>query len=309
MPDFNTKNLKEYVFAVGNAKFTFFTDTGMIVEGGNTPAPLHSHEFHELFYVLRGNVTTRVQNNIFTFSGGDALLVPAGVLHETTTFENTQRIAISFFIEKDKKEKSSSQFSQFISVLKQGIVPLSDFIGDQAFKRLAHYYYSSYDDKSELIRACLHEIIVLIKASVKTDGTVSPSPIVFETSAYRNYVIDNYISSEFKTANLKDLSEKLHLSPQQTERLVKKLYGQSFREYLNFFKMRYAADLLLNTQMTSAEISSELGYSYPHSFLTAFKKQYGKTPLAYRKENSKNATLHQKRSFQDGYAHKYTEII
>lgn len=288
MPDFNTK---EYVFSVGDAKFTFFTDRGMIVEGESVPSHLHSHEFHELFYVLKGKVSIRTEKSVFSFNEGDCALVPAGAFHETATFENTQRIAISFFIEKDKKEKPSSQFSQFISVLKQGIVPLSDFIGDQAFKRLAHYYYSSYNDKRELIRACLHEIIVLIKASVKTEGTVSPSPIVFETSAYRNYVIDNYISSEFKTANLKDLSEKLHLSLMQTERLVKKLYGQSFREYLNFFRMRYAADLLLNTQMTSAEISSELGYSYPHSFLTAFKKQYGKTPNSYRKENIKNASF------------------
>ena len=235
-------------------------------------------------------MSIRTENNVFIFNEGDSFLVPAGAFHETTTFENTRRIAISFFIEKDKKEKSSYQFSQFLSVIDNGIVPLPNFIGDHAFKRLAHYYYSSYTDKSELIRTCLHEIIVLLKASVKTEGKASPPPVVFETSSYRNYVIDNYISAEFKNANLKELSEKLHLCPQQTERLVKKLYGQSFREYLGFFRMRYAKDLLLNTTMTSAEISSKLGYTYPHSFLTAFKKQYGKTPNQYRKENVKNAS-------------------
>ncbi len=288
MPDFDAK---EYVFSVGDAKFTFFTDRGMIVEGANISSALHSHEFHELFYILKGNTSIRTENNVFSFTEGDCALVPAGEFHETTTFENTQRIAISFFIEKDKKEKSSSQFSQFESVFENGIVPLPNFIGDQAFKRLAHYYYSSYNDKSELIRACLHEIIVLIKASTKVEGSSSPAPVVFETSAYRNYIIDNYISAEFKGGNLKELSEKLHLSTQQTERIVRKLYGCSFREYLGFYRMRYAADLLLNTTMTSAEISAELGYSYPHSFLTAFKKRYNMTPNEYRKEAMKNATL------------------
>lgn len=283
-------NTKEYVFSVGDAKFTFFTDKGMIVEGMTSSGSVHTHEFHEIFYILKGSVSIRTENNVFIFNEGDSFLVPAGAFHETTTFENTRRIAISFFIEKDKKEKSSYQFSQFLSVIDNGIVPLPNFIGDHAFKRLAHYYYSSYTDKSELIRTCLHEIIVLLKASVKTEGKASPPPVVFETSSYRNYVIDNYISAEFKNANLKELSEKLHLCPQQTERLVKKLYGQSFREYLGFFRMRYAKDLLLNTTMTSAEISSKLGYTYPHSFLTAFKKQYGKTPNQYRKENVKNAS-------------------
>ncbi len=283
-------NTKEYVFSVGDAKFTFFTDRGMIVEGKNPPSPLHAHEFHELFYILKGSVSIRTENNVFRFNEGDSFLVPAGAFHETTTFENTRRIAISFFIEKDKKEKSSYQFSQFLSVIDNGIVPLPNFIGDHAFKRLAHYYYSSYTDKSELIRTCLHEIIVLLKASAKTEGESSP-PSVFNTNNYRNYVIDNYFSSNFKTASLGELSSLLHLSSQQTERIVKKLYNKSFREYVNFLKLRQGADLLLNTYMTSAEISSRLGYSYPHSFLTAFKKQYGKTPNQYRKENVKNASL------------------
>ena len=291
MPESNTKTIKEYPLIIGDAKFTFFSDSGMIVDRPEFSGTLHTHEFHELFYLLKGRVSIRTENKTFTFSEGDAALVPAGAFHETTTFENTQRIAISFFIDNDKKAKASSQFSQFESVIDSGIVSLANFVGDHAFKRLAHYYYSSYNDKDELIRACLHEIIVLIKASVKTEGTFSPSPIVFETSAYRNYIIDNYISSEFKNANLKELSKKLHLSSMQTERLVKKLYGQSFREQMNFFKMRYATDLLLNTTLSSAEISSELGYSYPHSFLTAFKKRYGITPAKYRKENRKNATF------------------
>lgn len=297
MPDSHFKSIAEYVFNVGDAKFTFFSDTGMIVEGTNLSGPLHTHEFHELFYVLRGRVTARTEKDIFSFSEGDAVLVPAGVLHETITFENTQRIAISFFLKKDTKEKNSAQFSRFESLTENGIVPLSDFIGHQSFKRLAHYYYSSYRDKDELIRACLHEIIVLVKASAKTVGDAFTAPVVFETSAYRNYIIDNYITAEFKNGSLRELSEKLHLSPQQTERLVKKLYGCSFREHLNFFKMRYASDLLLNTNMTSAEISAELGYSYPHSFLTAFKKLYGITPINYRKENCKDAPLQQNRSF------------
>ena len=284
-------NTKEYVFSVGDAKFTFFTDKGMIIKGMTSSGSVPTHEFHEIFYILKGNVTIRTENDIFSFAEGDAALVPAGILHETTTFENTQRIAISFFIEKDNKEKLSSQFSQFESVLENGFVPLPNFIGEQAFKRLAHYYYSSYNDKSELIRACLHEIIILLKASAKTEGESSPPSVTFNTNNYRNYVIDNYFSSNFKSASLGELSSLLHLSPQQTERIVKKLYNKSFREYVSFLRLRQGADLLLNTDMTSAQISSELGYSYPHSFLTAFKKQYGTTTSQYRKENVKNASL------------------
>lgn len=285
MVDYNTENLKEYLFTIGDVKFNFFTDVGMLIEGRNTSNAVHTHEYNELFYVLKGSVTIRTEKNSFCINEGDAVLVPAGTLHTTINFENTQRIAISYFTEKNKKEKLYTQFSQFESILLNGIVHITNFSGGHAFKRLTHYYYSSYHDKDELICSCLREIIILIKVATKTEGRISSPPVVFDTSAYRNYVIDNYFSSHFKTATLTELSKKLHLSKQQTERIVKKLYGCNFREYLGFIRMRHARELLLNTNMSSTEISTEIGYCYPHSFLTAFKKHYGKTPGSYRKEN------------------------
>ena len=58
----------------------------------------HSHPFHELFYLARGECTAFIRHNIYKFSRGDIVIVPAGTIHKTdyTGKGINERIVISF---------------------------------------------------------------------------------------------------------------------------------------------------------------------------------------------------------------------
>ena len=281
---------KEYPISIGDTNFVFFTDFGTILEVKSSFQDFHSHEFYELFYILKGSAKIHTPDSLLTLKEGDCALVAPGTLHETELESDSHRLVISYII-KGKKGKSTGHFKQFQKLAKDNIFFCNNFVGGSAFKRFAQYYYSTYQDKDELLLACLHEIIVLLKSAAKTESESSSPQKLFDSSNYRSYIIAQFFTDNFREGTLTELAENLHISPQQTERLVKKLYNHTFREHIILRKLKFAARLLESTDMTSAEISAELGYSYPHSFLTAFKKQYNLTPYEYRKKVKKNATL------------------
>ena len=53
---------------------------------------------------------------------------------------------------------------------------------------------------------------------------------------------------------------------------------------LNDIRIHHAMDLLTNTQCAVQEISAQVGYTNWSTFLRAFRKRTGTTPLQYRKD-------------------------
>lgn len=109
------KSYKEYKLNIGDAKFTFFMDSGSIFENMASAASVHSHAFYELFYVTKGEV---VINNIILPENCAALL-PCEYNHNSKTYENSQRIVISFNIEKSKNKSQKNIMTPSIKYVKK----------------------------------------------------------------------------------------------------------------------------------------------------------------------------------------------
>lgn len=276
------KSYKEYKFNIGDSDFVFFSTSNMIAESLGCISPIHTHDYCELFYVLRGRVKIHTETEILEFSEGDCAFIPENLLHTSEICTDSQRIVISFFLKKGRKSAEAEYYDTYRDIFENGILMFKEFIGADAFKRLAGYYYSDFTDRDELIIACLREIILLIKASATSKDTATHAKKLFGDTSYRNYIIDNYFGTDFSGKSLSDLANQLHLSCQQTQRIIKKSYGQTFRERMIYVKMRYAKNLLLTTDLTVTQIASSVGYTSTHSFFDTFKKCFGITPNEYR---------------------------
>ncbi len=280
------KNYQEYRITIGNADFTFFSDIDTLSEQQNADSTVHSHKFYEIFYVLRGYNTIITENREFLLQEGDAAIVSPEVTHTTKHHPDSLRISMVFTVEKNPKVTNSDYYDVFCNILNSDVVQLNAFVGSHAFRRFARYFQCDYSEKDELITSCLHEIISLIKVS-KTDIQEStPKEIVTDTNNYRNYIIDDYFVNKFREGSLINLAEMLQLSPQQTQRIIKKMYNQSFSERITVMKMSYAKSLLLNSTDSVAEIAEKCGYNGTNGFFVAFKKYYGKTPNELRKSTN-----------------------
>lgn len=95
--------------------------------------------------------------------------------------------------------------------------------------------------------------------------------------------IEIYIDQNIKTANLAELSKMLGYSTVYAGNLVKKLTGETFSNMLISRRCKMAAQMLLNTDFSIKEIICMVGYENESFFRKAFKKEYGKNLLEFRK--------------------------
>lgn len=97
---------------------------------------------------------------------------------------------------------------------------------------------------------------------------------------------------QFQNANLslKSLSESLHVSPQVLSQVINQKSARNFNSFVNAFRIDESKRLLRQEEFknqTIASIAFEVGFNSLSSFNTAFKKETGETPMAYRQQLSK----------------------
>ena len=85
--------------------------------------------------------------------------------------------------------------------------------------------------------------------------------------------------------SLRSLSEQLHISTQSLSMVINQKSQKNFNGFVNDYRVKEATRLLCDEQYknyTIASIAFEVGFNSISSFNTAFKKQIGATPAAYR---------------------------
>lgn len=80
------------------------------------------------------------------------------------------------------------------------------------------------------------------------------------------------------------VADHLGVSYYFLSRIFKEETNKSFSDMLNDIRIRHATELLSSTQNAVQDISLQVGYTNWSTFLRAFRKRTGTTPVQYRKE-------------------------
>ena len=236
---------KEFSFPIGDLNVIFFSDSGLATRG-EYASEAHQHHFNEILCIYEGSASLFVGDTMHTLGAGDAVLIPQGTIHSFRTHSNAYFTAISFW--NDTSEESHSPICSLTE--KSEIRIFKKFKASSAFERILEYYYDSYGYKTELISACLCEIIVMMLEESAEKKHVDNSGVTLESNNYRSYLIYQYFSENFNLSpSLDALAEILHLSTQQTGRIIKKIYGRSFRDHVIHLRVNHAKHLLTNTDV------------------------------------------------------------
>jgi AraC-like DNA-binding protein len=84
---------------------------------------------------------------------------------------------------------------------------------------------------------------------------------------------------------LKFLGEHFHQSPQIISMVINRKSGKNFNSFINYYRIEESIKQLRDSKFehyTISAIAMESGFNSLSSFNTAFKKQTGSTPLAFR---------------------------
>lgn len=88
-------------------------------------------------------------------------------------------------------------------------------------------------------------------------------------------ILISHIDNPF---SLRDLAHMVGTNEFNLKRNFKIAFGTTVYGYLNQYKMEMAKTMLLEKDITIAEISTKMGYTYPTHFSSAFKKYFGYLP-------------------------------
>jgi signal transduction histidine kinase/ligand-binding sensor domain-containing protein/DNA-binding response OmpR family regulator len=118
---------------------------------------------------------------------------------------------------------------------------------------------------------------------------IEPKRVVL-TSADELFVKQSLESIENNIGNtdyaVEDLSRDVGMSRTQLYRKLKALTGQSANEFIRTIRLKRAAQLLEQNQLTVAEVTYEVGFSDLQHFRECFKKLFGVTPSEYAQKAS-----------------------
>ena len=100
------------------------------------------------------------------------------------------------------------------------------------------------------------------------------------------YTCMSYVRNHVNTPlSLDDVAAVIGRSVSYTGNLFKKETGKTLGNYITECRLEEAKSLLHYTDMTLAEISSYLCFSSQSYFQNVFKKEYGVTPMQYRRQH------------------------
>lgn len=83
------------------------------------------------------------------------------------------------------------------------------------------------------------------------------------------------------------IAKKFHFTSEYFARFFKKNTGLTFIEYLNRYRVIMARDMLLSSDRNVMDIALDCGFSDARGLINVFRREYGMTPLQYRKACAK----------------------
>lgn len=120
-----------------------------------------------------------------------------------------------------------------------------------------------------------------IRASALSISNVQQEQNIDVIEQAKRYIDENY----GKEITLDDVSRMVNISSYYFSKVFKDQMGENFIDYLTRLRITKAKKLLTETDKSMKEIAKEVGYSDPNYFSRIFKKNTGKTPTDFAKNN------------------------
>jgi AraC family transcriptional regulator, transcriptional activator of pobA len=94
----------------------------------------------------------------------------------------------------------------------------------------------------------------------------------------------SFIEARYADAiSLRDVASAVNLTPGHLTTLVRRRTGRTVQAWIAERRMAEARRLLVQTDLTVAEVGSQCGYADPVYFTRSFRKAHGTTPLRWRR--------------------------
>ena len=254
-------------------------------EEGFVMSSHHCHSFFEIYYVDRGNCRFMVENNIYDLHQGDFLLIPPDVLHYTRYLDGPCKKYGIYFRSDDISPQVSAAMPGGSSFFQETrIFQLPDAHHYQAELLLDRMLTEEKIEDSRTEAMLYLQLQELLLFCSRNCSFLQEIPANIRTTDRQIVLAARYISDHYmEPISAADIASAAGFSPNYLSKRFREAAGIGVHEYLMFVRLQHAALDLVSTGDSITEIALRSGFSDSNYFKDAFKKKYGITPSAYRK--------------------------
>ena len=262
-----------------------------------TPAIEHDHTFFELTYVYDGTCDQRINGQAVSMRTGDFLVMPPGVHHSISVFD--QSIIIQIPVKKATLENIFFNFIRDDNIL-------SMFFINSIYAQHVNDYIIFHSGDDFHIRTAVTQLLLeninretfwqnmMINTTMNIFGLLLRNyeksvelPTIVKKADGQRFGLVRFIQENYMDVTLDKIAAKFHYTPEYTSKLIKDTTGMNFKQILQKIRLDRAEFLLTDTNMTVANVGLQVGYDNVEHFIRTFRKVHGMTPTAYRKKNAK----------------------
>ncbi|MBO4897602.1 MAG: helix-turn-helix transcriptional regulator [Clostridia bacterium] len=247
-----------------------------------------------LFYICSGRGYVVANGKKYNFADNHVLFFPPQTEYRfTVEYDDTTSVQVFNFDLTDKyfgdtkhlgtppKEKFDKalaplyelprEFNQII--VREDFFKINDSLNDciELFIAKTKYY-------KEIASAILKKALLIL--------------LIEENSLGKNNklitAVMEYINTNYSDVSLSNDTIAAHFNyhPYYLNKLIKNFTGKTIHQYIIFYRLRMAKDMLLTTDDDVNTIAWKVGFNSTSHFINTFHRRFGRTPYEYRQARS-----------------------
>ncbi|MDN3557848.1 helix-turn-helix transcriptional regulator [Halomonas maura] len=252
------------------------------VEGRHSEMPraMHRHDdCAEIVFIREGQGTHIIGGREYRTRRGDLLIYNGGTLHDESACPGA---GIGVYCCGFRGLKLRGLPVNHL-VPEQGSPVLASGEHHDDFEGLMGLLHAQVatrqDGTAEICHHLLQALILLMGRLLERPDPRLAAPRYELGQDVRRYIDERYAEA----LGLEGMAARFKVSPYHLAHRFKATVGCSPIHYLIRRRVGEAQSLLINTELSVAEIAERVGYRHPSYFNTAFKKVVGVTPGSYRR--------------------------
>jgi YesN/AraC family two-component response regulator len=220
----------------------------------------HQIKFHELTFLIEGEMTYYVNDEKIEMTSGDIVYLPSRCMRQRDIGDG-------------HNEYISINFHTFENLPLKYFSPNS--INEEILLLLGYFdkvYSSHTESKPKKLIHILEALIMQISDNMQKGGK---TPIAI--------TIANYLSCHYsEKITLEEISQETYFSVAYCESEFRKAFGKSIIHYLIDLRISEAKNLLMETSLPCSVIANMVGFEDANYFSRIFKQRIGFSPIQYR---------------------------
>lgn len=248
----------------------------------------HMHTYCEIYYLRRGACVYTVNKGHWHLEAGDIFIVAPGDMHSTRYegADGAERIIV--FCDPDQLDGVVREDPGIIrqTLTKSGKLILSDTARAEIDALISRMLLENdlpqrYSD--EILRLeVLHLILLILRNGIVSYETMSPKEgYSADIERALKYIALNYQ----QPLTLEEVADYCGLSASYFSRKFRLVTGQTFKEHVNYIRVRQATQMLLTTDDSITKIALQCGFGSSNYFKDVFHTVTGSSPREYRKRS------------------------